>query len=83
MTQMYSDSGILVGLTPEVKPTRCFITKVEVERPDFNRFVSRVHFQADHALSNGFEGSISVADGNNYNVGDVITVTITKGDQLP
>lgn len=79
---VFTPAGYPVGLEPELKPTRCFITSVVVERPEFNRFVSRVYFKADHALGNGFEGSISVIDGNNYRVGDVITVTITKGDKL-
>lgn len=61
----------------EDKRTRCFVTSVAVENPDFNRLMSRVHFKADHAYGNGFEGSIHVLDGSQYRIGDVIWIEIS------
>lgn len=59
-------------------PIRCFVTAVVVDKPEWNRFVSTVHWKQDHGgQSNiGLSGSFSTPNGNLYRVGDVVNVTV-------
>lgn len=62
-----------------VRKIRCFVTSVQVDRPEWNLYTSTIEFRADHAERTDFEGSFK-ADGRKFTIGDVIFVTIdTKG----
>jgi hypothetical protein len=65
--------------TPNTTPVRhrCFVSAIEVERPDVNRFAALITLRADNG---SLLSRMPVVDGSKYRIGDVVWVTISEGE---
>lgn len=65
--------------TPTPKPVRhrCFVSAIEVERPEVNRLAAIITLRADNGW---FVTRMSVADGSKYRVGDVVWMSLFEGE---
>jgi hypothetical protein len=55
---------------------RCFVMRIEAEKPTVSRFCATVHYAADHAYEGAPQGSFYTVDGRKYELGQVLWVTI-------